>query len=896
MTAGYVNLLLAAIAISSSVLGASPSYRNPPKIRRRQVVIISQMRPSTDGAHDLTLVVSVAAAPGDEESSISLEATPEGATLHAAVAAPSDSHVLVLDLSLHAELVAAHYTVNGERRSQASAGRPCHYQGTIRGDPASRVAASVSCANTGTVDVLAIRGDGQNIIVEEHDDVDPHHGRRHGGGHHMYLREDLEHEGICEVADTVDGGGSSASRFNNNASTPLPDPIRRKLQGSDVVEQIKFIGALLISDETQAAKFASAAEAEQRGLTIANQVDVLFQPIKTRFIVVGQEVWAKDKIALSTAASTSLDNLMDHAAATLQSSGAPVQPVPDTVVLLTDRDICSSSCGTIGIAPLGAMCNFFRGSANLNEDTISLATTAETVAHEIGHTLSFQHDTPASCTTGLMAPSAGADIAPAQPWSDCSQSQYAEWLRGGGGGCLFDKPSTVSESGGVCGNGIVEGGEDCDCGTGLATVEGCSTCCDPSTCKLRSGAECGEGACCDVPNCKFKAACAACRAAVNDCDLQETCAGGVAECPANHHKPDGTACGVAGAGSVCVGGQCNSYDQQCQKLWGAGSAKAPDICYDSNKNGDKFGNCGESQGGFVACTDEDKFCGMIQCSTPAPRPCSTKEDCPESSKPFYCTTLGGTGSCYQAPAVAGTYSASQKTFADGTTCNLISQNLGADIPNPGLVHDGVACGGTKDAPKVCMGAKCIAASSLTSRRRLSRLNRLSSPHQSSEATATTRRHLDGRKLSAATAYDPDCCGGVCNGPSGGAIAGAVIGSLVGVGLLGGVIFFLWKRRQRRGQARAGKQEVEQQQGTEMRGGVFFFSKLFAGKKKGADGSAARPKSMAPSTARPKTLGRSQPLGTGQLPDGWDAAVDPSSGEVYYWHEVSGVTQWEVPTA
>ena len=57
-----------------------------------------------------------------------------------------------------------------------------------------------------------------------------------------------------------------------------------------MADEIKFIGGFIISDETQAAKFSTPAEAAQRAMTIANQVDLLFQPVKTRFIVVGQEV------------------------------------------------------------------------------------------------------------------------------------------------------------------------------------------------------------------------------------------------------------------------------------------------------------------------------------------------------------------------------------------------------------------------------------------------------------------------------------------------------------------------------------------------------------------------------------------------------------------------------
>ena len=63
------------------------------------------------------------------------------------------------------------------------------------------------------------------------------------------------------------------------------------------------------------------------------------------------------------------------------------------------------------------------------------------------------------------------------------------------------------------------------------------------------------------------------------------------------------------------------------------------------------------------------------------------------------------------------YSKSTKQFGDGTTCTLVSVDLGPDIPNPGLVNDGVTCGGTGVAPRVCMGGTCILASSMAKGRR-----------------------------------------------------------------------------------------------------------------------------------------------------------------------------------
>ncbi|KAB1257584.1 A disintegrin and metallopeptidase domain 3 [Camelus dromedarius] len=52
---------------------------------------------------------------------------------------------------------------------------------------------------------------------------------------------------------------------------------------------------------------------------------------------------------------------------------------------------------------------------------------------------------------------------------------------------------------GVCGNGILEPPEQCDCG-----AEGhCShiKCCDPVNCALKPMATCGTGPCCDKKTC-----------------------------------------------------------------------------------------------------------------------------------------------------------------------------------------------------------------------------------------------------------------------------------------------------------------------------------------------------------------------------------------------------------
>ncbi|KAG5276443.1 hypothetical protein AALO_G00132090 [Alosa alosa] len=82
----------------------------------------------------------------------------------------------------------------------------------------------------------------------------------------------------------------------------------------------------------------------------------------------------------------------------------------DTAVLITRYDICiykNKPCGTLGLAPVGGMCEPER-SCSINED-IGLAT-AFTIAHEIGHTFGMNQFTawgtrrsPRESETPLMA-------------------------------------------------------------------------------------------------------------------------------------------------------------------------------------------------------------------------------------------------------------------------------------------------------------------------------------------------------------------------------------------------------------------------------------------------------------------------------------------------------------
>jgi disintegrin and metalloproteinase domain-containing protein 10 len=130
----------------------------------------------------------------------------------------------------------------------------------------------------------------------------------------------------------------------------------------------------------------------------------------------------------------------------------------------------------------------------------------------------------------------------------------------------------IEYSGSLCGNGIVEQGEECDCGYGTDCKESC--CNDASQevnkCKLKPGKQCSpsQGPCCDN-SCTFATATTICMQS-NECLNNVFCSGINATCPRTnpvYFKPEKTECNSGTQvcrNGVCSGSICEKFEmQQC---------------------------------------------------------------------------------------------------------------------------------------------------------------------------------------------------------------------------------------------------------------------------------------------------------------------------------------------
>ncbi|NWJ04881.1 ADA32 protein, partial [Crypturellus undulatus] len=210
----------------------------------------------------------------------------------------------------------------------------------------------------------------------------------------------------------------------------------------------------------------------------------------------------------------------------------------------------------------------------------------------------------------------------AKAFSSCSAADLESFLLRNRGECLLNRPRLGGPASGkaaVCGNGVVERGEQCDCGNSEACV--LDKCCGMD-CRFKPGVKCATGLCCD--GCQFKPKNSKCRPPADaQCDLPEFCNGSSGACPADLYVQDGHGC-ARGAG-YCYGGRCRAADLQCQRLYGRGSRNAPTACYEEvNSQRDRFGNCGlTTRQNLKACIWRNLKCGKLICTYPYRHPLAT---------------------------------------------------------------------------------------------------------------------------------------------------------------------------------------------------------------------------------------------------------------------------------
>ncbi|RMJ17668.1 hypothetical protein CDV36_002671 [Fusarium kuroshium] len=257
---------------------------------------------------------------------------------------------------------------------------------------------------------------------------------------------------------------------------------------------------------------------------------------------------------------------------------------------------CNSE-STVGMSWEGQVCEL---GYDRNEDGRTVAATNivvrtqyewKVLAHEIAHSFGAVHDCTSSmceedgwddeercCRLSskmcdaegqyLMNPSAKSDM---KAFSPCTVIQICSKMGQGSvrTDCLLDEddvPSTSNKTS-QCGNGILEEGEDCDCGGTSKCRSVNDSCCDPKTCRFVEKAVCDplHHDCCTL-HCQPASKGQLCRSSKGTCDPEEVCDGNSTMCPLDVIRPDGEACEERRLTNLaCASGVCTSRDLQCQQ-------------------------------------------------------------------------------------------------------------------------------------------------------------------------------------------------------------------------------------------------------------------------------------------------------------------------------------------
>ncbi|KAM6202646.1 disintegrin and metalloproteinase domain-containing protein 21-like [Rhynchocyon petersi] len=396
-------------------------------------------------------------------------------------------------------------------------------------------------------------------------------------------------------------------------------------------------------------------------LLVVSIVDSIYQQLDTYVILMGIVIWNQGNIF----PIISIDQVLEDFSRWKQMSLSKLQH--DAAHLF----IKHSFKNVLGLAYVAGICHppINCGVNSFQGDPWSLF--AVTVAHEVGHTLGMLHDEE-FCFCEQSSCIMNSVRVVAKRFSNCSYNQFRKTTLNQGS-CLhnFPRPGeffTLQR----CGNVVVEGNEECDCGS----VQQCEQ--DPcclSNCTLSPGSSCAFGLCCK--DCKLMPSGELCRQQVSECDLPEWCNGTSHQCPEDEYVQDGMPCS---GNAYCYKKRCNNHDKQCREIFGKGAKSASQSCYkEVNSQGNRFGHCGINGTIYLKCNTSNIFCGRIQCENVREIPYLHER------------------------------SALQHIVINGVTCWGIDYHAGMDMPDVGEVKDGTVCG----PGKICVHQKCVSLSVLT---------------------------------------------------------------------------------------------------------------------------------------------------------------------------------------
>jgi len=483
---------------------------------------------------------------------------------------------------------------------------------------------------------------------------------------------------------------------------------RRSLANDEAViaSEVKIIELSIVCDkrcyDRWAANYAGQ-DIEDWFYKAVQTASLKVSPLRTRIVLSQLEVWSQFDIVPITSADS--EPMMDIINAYRADVLVPRQWT-DATFLVSGQDIIDTSSGggggiaglfvSAGICTTGGYGLLKLGSSQSRDNF------AQFIVHELGHGMGSGHDT-SSCDCGAgsyinccMAPSVNSYQINNYKWSDCAKADIAAVLGIDHSSCMTDTPTLyMPQASSPCGNGILDGDEQCDCGGG--SIDGCADFCDDSCQLVGDGTQCEPSSACCESTGQFSTSSTVCRASRGSCDAEETCTGSAGLCPDDVFTADGSDCTDSlGEASYCYDGVCRTRNNQCKNYWNDAYSSAAEVCWQySTPYGSISANCGETgrlpTSTYTTCSsfvDPYYMCGKLQCNGPT-------EDYPF---PYDHSVV----SYYRVPK--------QNSRISTDHCRYLLHYLWEDGKGDSVyVQDGTKCGDGK----VCSNFNCVDKSGFT---------------------------------------------------------------------------------------------------------------------------------------------------------------------------------------
>nr|QIV64933.1 MDC-3b [Crotalus atrox] len=479
-----------------------------------------------------------------------------------------------------------HYSPDGrEITTYPPAEDHCYYHGRIENDADST--ASISACN-GLKGHFKLQGEMYLIEPLELPDSE---------AHAVYKYENVEKEDeapkMCGVTQT----NWESDELIKKASQLVVTAEQQRY-----LKNFRYVELVIVADYRMVTKNNGDLDKIRTKIyEIVNILNEIYIPLNIRVALVGLEIWSNGDLSNVTSAPND----------TLKAFGDWRRRVllrrkrHDNAQLLTAIVL---NRPTIGIAYTNGMCDLKRSVGIVRDYKPINFVVAVIMAHELGHNLGMTHDENyCSCGGYSCIMSAVIGDQPSKLFSNCSKEDHRRYINNYNPQCILNEPlRTDIVSPPVCGNELLEVGEECDCGTPRNCRD---PCCDAASCKLHSWVECESGECCQ--QCRFRTAGTECRSARSECDIAENCTGQSADCPKDDFYRNGQPC--LHNNGYCYNGTCPILYLQCYALFGSNATVAEDDCFNINDSGDKYFYCRKENEKYIPCAPQDVKCGRLFC-------------------------------------------------------------------------------------------------------------------------------------------------------------------------------------------------------------------------------------------------------------------------------------------